>query len=347
MCNICNFETNNKFNYEKHKISLKHKKNISIEYGCIYCNKKYKSNQNLNIHLYKNHLDELKNINYDLNNKYDNKIKSILLEAENKKLKIENEKEKEKIKMENEIEKEKIKIENEIEKEKIKIENEKIKMENEIVDKENKLLKLIIDNSTKTIDNSTKTTEMALKISYKSISALNYAKKYYKDAPMLTPLDNYNIIDYHLDNDVNKQKFSNELLYHYKESSLPIFIGDYIVKIYKKEDITQQSLHTTDSSRMNYIIKKTGWESDKGGIFISTNIIEKIIQKCTNIIKWYNKFILLKITDVMHITENIQSIIININLLLNYIETGLLLKDVNKYIAPYFNLNKQLLDNKI
>jgi hypothetical protein len=49
-CKICTFKTNNKFNYEKHLETSKHKQKANSDKICIHCNKSYSNKYNKNRH---------------------------------------------------------------------------------------------------------------------------------------------------------------------------------------------------------------------------------------------------------------------------------------------------------
>jgi hypothetical protein len=61
------------------------------------------------------------------------------------------------------------------------------------------------------------------------------------------------MLNYDLNND--KNLLIDTLLYHYRKNSIHKIFGDHIVSIYKKDNLIDQSTHTTDTSKMNYIVK--------------------------------------------------------------------------------------------
>ena len=230
-------------------------------------------------------------------------------------------------------------------------------------DFELELLKLKHDFDQKEIErlnillqHTTKTTEKALKITDKTISAIKYANEHFKNAPILTPIENYNLLNYDLDENNNNNDNNNEdkklvietLLYHYRKNSVHKVFGDHIVSIYKKDNLADQCMHTTDTSRMNYIIKiakdennNAKWYTDKNGVVISDVIIEKLINHYVDLLKWYQK----KLLDDIGLNPGIvqpdkQQKIENILGMLMDVDNGALIKNTNRYIAPFFNLDK-------
>ena len=232
----------------------------------------------------------------------------------------------------NQLEKELIQVKYEKEKEKVKI------------------LEDIIKNSNKTtqdiIKNSNKTTGEALKITSKTISALKYANDNFKDAPPLSPLSNFNMMGYDLEDEEDKKKLIEDLLFYYRKNSIHTVFGKHIISEYKKDNIKEQSMHATDTSRLNYIIKagsnnQTKWHQDKNGIFVCSNLIDKLINHHVEILKWYNQILTEEMgQDPGRPQPNLQKKIESISKLLGDIESGQIIKETNKFIAPFFNLEK-------
>ena len=49
--------------------------------------------------------------------------------------------------------------------------------------------------------------------------------------------------------------FIKDVIYYHDNKILHQLIGDHIITVYKKNDLTQQSFHTTDTSRLNYVVR--------------------------------------------------------------------------------------------
>jgi hypothetical protein len=219
-------------------------------------------------------------------------------------------------------------------------EKEKIQIKYESEQEKVKMLQDVIKNSNKT-------TDTALKITSKTLSALKYANEHFKDAPALMPIENYNIMNYDLNDEDDKKKLVEDILFYYRKNALHTLFGKHIISEYKKDDVNEQSLHTTDTSRMNYIVKTyknnslSKWCQDKNGIYVCNNVIDKLINYHIEILRWYHKILVEDLgIDPSKPNLNIQNKIVNISNLLNDIESGELKKETNKYIAPFFNLDK-------
>jgi hypothetical protein len=197
------------------------------------------------------------------------------------------------------------------------------------------------------LSTTTKTTEKALDITEKTISAIKYANEHFKDAPTLEPLDDFSLLDRDPENEKDKQIILDVILYHYRMNSLHKLFGDHIISLYKKDKLEDRSMHTTDTSRMNYIVKiskdtkPAKWYTDKNGILVCDYIIEKLINYYVDLLKMYQTKLLTEMAlDPGRPQKERQLKVENILALLGEVDNGQLVKDTNKYIVPHFNLNK-------
>ena len=214
-----------------------------------------------------------------------------------------------------------------------KLEKEKSEMLNTFMANANNLLNKSVDN--------TKVTAEAMKSV--SISAIKYANEKFKNTPALLPLDNFNLNDLDFDDEEDKKKLVEILIYNAKQNSLDKLLGDHIVKEYKKENPEEQPFHTTDCSRLNYIVRELMetaliWNTDKSGIKICTSIIKPLIKKCISALLEHQKYLLQEMTKGDYHVQKDVELIINV---LMTIESGNLETEINKYIAPYFNLERK------
>ena len=175
-----------------------------------------------------------------------------------------------------------------------------------------------------------------------SSSALKYANDKFKDTPALLPLDNFNINNLDFDNEEDKKQLVELLIYNAKQKSLDKLLGDHIIKYYKKENPGEQSFHTTDCSRLNYIVRELIenaliWSVDKNGIRICSSIVKPLIKKCIDALMEHQKVLL---NEMMLGNMNKQKEVELIIDILMSIDSGTLENEINKYIAPFFNLNK-------
>lgn len=152
------------------------------------------------------------------------------------------------------------------------IEIEKLKTELELKDK------LLTDKDKKinSLENFIKTlkTTPTYNISIKKLVQTSYS-----DAPPLAQLENYEVI-----HDKQFVDFVEEVISYNDQKILYKYIGDIIIKHYKKEKPEDQSLWNTDVSRLNYIIKeamannKSKWIDDINASRLKESIIQPLLQ---------------------------------------------------------------------
>ncbi len=213
-----------------------------------------------------------------------------------------------------------------------KLEKEKTELLNNFMNNANHIIN-------KTQDNAKLSTEAIQNV---SISAIKYANEKFQNAPVLLPIENFNINNLSFDKKEDRVQLTETLIYHSKLKSLDKLLGDHIIKNYKKNDPMTQSIHTTDCSRLNYIVKElfnnvSNWEVDKNGIKICSKIIKPLIEKCIELLLEHQKELIDEMSEGNY--KNKENIHIIINIIMS-IDKGSLENDINKYIAPHFNMNK-------
>jgi len=133
------------------------------------------------------------------------------------------------------------------------------------------------------LDTKLKETEKPTQV---NISVRNYIQKNYSMAPILTQLPDYSVIEEDI------EEFSYVLVENYKKKILYKYLGDFIIKYYKKEDPNDQSIWNSDTSRLKYFIKRlidktdSSWYSDPKGVktkqFIINPLLNYIREYCLN-----------------------------------------------------------------
>ena len=142
---------------------------------------------------------------------------------------------------------EKLKKENNELKQKLsdnQVQQKLLKKENEKLEEVNKILKEQTNNTQNNILNNTI-----------NIGSINYVNEHFKDAPPLEKITNFIINGIDITDASQHQKFINDIIYYYKNKILHQLLGDHIESIYKKSDLNKQSFHTTDTSRLNYVVR--------------------------------------------------------------------------------------------
>ena len=190
-----------------------------------------------------------------------------------------------------------------------------IQKQNDTIDDlqtENTKLKLSLDN---------------YKLNKKNIVFIcNYLNENYNNANILDLVDYYSIT------------------YEQKKSKLHIYIGDFIVKSYKKHDQCEQSIWYNEP---NYLIReldvdnKLVWKIDKKGIRMTEIIINPLVEHMKDNIANYISTNFKRISTIsggytsdMLLSKNAEALIE-----MKYIENKILHKKIFNYIKPYFLFN--------
>lgn len=164
-----------------------------------------------------------------------------------------------------------------------------------------------------------------------TINNFNYICNNYPDTPALEGQKSYtNMIE------SKKLTLMDIISMYYYDKKLVPFLGDYIIRLYKKEEPKNQSLWTTDISRLTYIIsescKKKGniWTYDKKGSRIKKVIIEPILTHIReNLVKFCQE-------HGGTVESHILKYLIAANGTIELIDSGELANDITRYIAPEF-----------
>jgi hypothetical protein len=184
------------------------------------------------------------------------------------------------------------------------------------------------------------------KIVKTSVSSMAYALKHYNNAPALETIKNCE----ELSNNQDNERFVRVLVYEYKNKHLEEYIGNFIIKSCKKDDPSEQSIWNSDTSRFTYLIRniitdnKIDWKIDKKGIQTNQFLIVPVVDYVEKEIRQYVGSMRLQYETVAQLKDGIE-MVNHTSAILKMIELESLNKDILRYIAPYFYLNKN--DDKI
>lgn len=112
-----------------------------------------------------------------------------------------------------------------------------------------------------------------------NISVKKTIQQSFPNAPHIAKLNDYSLI--HDDDEID---FSRDLIYYNEINKLNKYLGDIIIKFYKKNNPKDQSLWSTDTARLTYVIKEllanksSSWCEDFKGKKIHTYIIEPLLE---------------------------------------------------------------------
>ena len=306
-CNFCNYSTDTKFCYEKHLNTKKHKEKVIITPNDS-CTI---PNPFLNKSPKNEYLCQYCNCKYtSVSNLARHKISC----SEKRNLIDE---------FTNKITELTIKLD---EQHKLLDKNEEIIA---ILKSENAHLKLTVNNAGSIIKTS--------------VSTMSYVIKNYKEAPVLESINDYSAIRYDQDN----VEFVDNLIYETNHNKLHIYIGDFIIKTYKKGNPEQQSIWNSDTSRLTYLIReiiannKVDWRIDKKGIKTTKYIIDPILEYIDAQIRDYiENFDVDYTNDLAREAERKMMKLKSATDILKNIEDKVLGDEILKYIAPHFYLDK-------
>lgn len=211
--------------------------------------------------------------------------------------------------------------------------NKKLEKQNE------RLLDLVAKNAD--------TANIATKNSKQSTGIMNYAIKNFTNAPAIKLLEKDDVKQIAYDKEAN-HSLEELLVFNYKENLLDKFLGDMIIKSYKKENPEEQSMWATDTSRLSFIVRqlfeetgKNEWVSDRSGLKIKSLIIKPLL---TEIKKKLRKYI----AKCAKIGKDASNALIymdrmyNSNRIILDISKGNLDNEILRYIAPSFGLDLAL-----
>lgn len=278
-CDLCDYSTLIKCNFETHNKSIKHLKNVknTLKSICPHCGNEYTLKKYLDVHLkscvVKNGVITNQDAKYNQQEIY---IKRLLKEKDNL---IKTHK-KEKLELLTQYNKDK---------QSVIAQYDIYKSEcNKVKDEEIVLLTTTINDLKKEITRLHSIIDKGETIFKTSISAIKYAMKNFSNAPPLNAFTSYELLE-----TKNKNSTVDNILFSYKNDLLHKYIGDIIIKAYKKDKVVEQSMWNTDSTRLSYIIKclvdkndlkKCEWQVDKNATYIRENIISPILAHIRSIL---------------------------------------------------------------
>ena len=183
----------------------------------------------------------------------------------------------------------------------------------------------------------------------KSVSSLTYVVDNYENAPALQAIS----ADEFKNTEENEKKIVEEILSAYKHKTLDKYLGNYIIKIYKKDDPKFQSIWNTDDSRLTYLIKEllnnksSNWIIDKKGIKTKEYLIDPLLNCIKQLLISYQKNLI--IPDLKHNTVEIEFLLENskkISELVNDIDDEVISKEILKHISSHLRFNGKLIEMK-
>jgi len=361
ICELCNYSTDLKANYDKHILTKKHtlkrsqKEHKSIEdqniassevivFRCYFCKKNFMNNKSFDNH--KGKCNGINDLNQQISMLEDN-IKQDRQEAYKQKMDLEDNI----IRRRNEILQ--LKEELMVKKNELYALNENHKnilekynalsisnneLKNEIVQYKGQIDILCKLNQSKSGD---------VRITNNNVvatNALTFVTNNYNEAPAIHKFSSFKMLG---DDQIS---IAESAIYYYIKKKSAKWIGDVIIQEYsKKNNPSQQTVWSSDTSRLAYLVREMinqslTWSIDKNGIKTSEYIIKPILDHVGEAIRFYIQDLSKKINgdernDMKIIRSQAEG-----GSLIQIIENGDLNRDTLKYIAPSFHLDRNISD---
>jgi hypothetical protein len=166
-----------------------------------------------------------------------------------------------------------------------------------------------------------------------STSALKYIMQNFNNAPPLEPMKNYLAIK----NDCGDQHIAIFLCDHYNDKTLVKYLGCKLLEHYKKSNAADQSLWTSDCSRLNYIIRSVvenepGWIIDKRGIKIKKLIVTPLLNHIRIELEEF-----IKDPKNLFFSPRFHTCVC----IINDIRGNVISDDIIRFLSPYFHFTQK------
>lgn len=234
------------------------------------------------------------------------------------------------------------KVVQEIVKEKDDAIKEIIKEKDEAIkEKDNEVKDIVIDNLKKELERVNKELNLFADLlksamSPTTVNNIAYITNTYTKAPALKQLESYSHIL-----EAKTLSLIDVLHMYHQQGTLCQFIGEFLVTSYVKKDANDQSLWSSDTSRLTYIVNelqesgKIKWVIDKKGIKLKKNVVNPLLQYLRGELdKYIDKYSRGTETHVLTRLKSVAEIY-------SLIDNDTLANDIIKYMAPHFALIKE------
>jgi hypothetical protein len=225
--------------------------------------------------------------------------------------------------------------------------------------KENYILMLekSFDTNIHMFDANNKIMELNNETSIKSLSTVKYISKHLNKAPPLT-YEKKEIVGLLEHTSSKRYKPVDYIIYNQSIKKLDKWIGDIIIKIYKKENPFDQSIWATDTSRFSYLVCevvdsasgiKHEWITDKSGTKVTEIIINPTLELLSKMLEIYIQETLKLNIDEMEICEvnTMFNNRIRSHEIIKEIKDNNLHKDVLKYITPFLSADQTKIEDAL
>lgn len=142
-------------------------------------------------------------------------------------------------------------------------------------------------------------------------------------------------------------QFCDTIQHHIKHHTTHQFVGDHIIDTYKMKNYKDQSIWATDCSRLTYVIKElvgknNEWVVDKKGLKLKSLVVNPILHYIRDHVmehsQDYLKYAMKKYDQLDTIERNSRLFQVG-----DKVDSGLLASKIIRYVAPFFSFDKKLL----
>jgi len=187
----------------------------------------------------------------------------------------------------------------------------------------------------------------------KTINVVTYLNNNYNNVQPLKMLETNSITKLlaHIDLG-NNHTIEDHIIYYHSKYLLDQFIGDMILKEFKKSNPKFQQVWLSDLPRLSFLVRtaiskdESIWHSDKKGIILTKNIITPILDEIFILLKAYLQTCAYNMenTDSLQQKEKLYEKIEKIIKITKDINLKILHHKILIFIAPYFQLELNKLD---
>jgi hypothetical protein len=213
---------------------------------------------------------------------------------------------------------------------------------NEILKQNEELLRAVTKNA--------ETANITAKSNKKTVHIMTHAMKNFSDAPIIQQLSHNkskNLLTEHAKDSTHSVE---DLMIHNQENGiLHKYLGNMLVTHYRNvEDPSQQPLWSSDTARLNFILKQvvgdsSEWVNDKKGIKFNKLVVEPILNKVKDMLLEKITELIKENTNInieMEKMENNMYKILHCRVIISDITKEILHTNIIKYICPYLNFEK-------
>jgi hypothetical protein len=232
-----------------------------------------------------------------------------------------------------------------------------IKLETQLEEMKNRIEKIEQSNNSTTSNNnshnSTNITDSKIysdntvnnKIINKTINVFTYLNTYYNDAKPIKMLESDDITRILTNVELGKHLLEDVIVFQQSKYALNEFLGEFILKEFKKSDPKTQQFWITDITRLKFVVRQAlnqndaVWHPDKKGVCLTKHIITPILNEIFVMMTDYKELCDERMKEatpaqyekIHNQSKNAVSVIYDIN-------QKILHGRILTYIAPYFQL---------